>query len=187
MSPESGLSDAEALRRVVAGHLPALGELYDRHAGLAYGLALRITGDASDAEEVVQDVFVHVWRQAGRYDTGRASVAGWVLMLTRSRAIDRLRSRQARPPLNARDLGWTPAVPINQERAVLTSEWLTRVNQELSALPDPQRQAIELAYYEGLTHREMAERLNEPLGTIKTRVRTALQRLRAALTDRREP
>jgi RNA polymerase sigma-70 factor (ECF subfamily) len=122
-----------------------------------------------------------VWRRAEKYDPARATVTGWILMLTRSRAIDRLRSRQARPALAVQDLDWGHQPPDNQEAAVITGEAATRVKAELEALPEPMRKAIELAYYDGLTQSEIAEQLREPLGTVKTRMRSALQRLRATL------
>ena len=173
--------DQEMLRRIAAGESAALGELYDRYGSLSYGLALRIVGNAGDAEEIVQDVFVHVWRQSERYDPARATLAGWILMLTRSRAIDRLRARQARPPLAAHDLDWSHGASENQEVAAITKEAATRVKAELEALPQAMRQAIELAYYDGLTHSEIADRLQEPLGTVKSRLRAALLRLRDTL------
>jgi RNA polymerase sigma-70 factor (ECF subfamily) len=169
------------LRRIAAGESAALGELYDRYASLSYGLALRIVGNAGDAEEVVQDVFLHVWRQSERYDPARATLTGWILMLTRSRAIDRLRARKARPPLDAHDLDWGTGASDNQEVAAITRETATRVQAELEALPPPMRRAIELAYYDGLTHSEIAEQLQEPLGTVKSRLRAALIRLRETL------
>lgn len=174
-------SELQVLQRIAAGESAALGELYDLHGSHAYALALRIVGNSSDAEEVVQDVFLHVWRQAEKYDPGRATVTGWILMLTRSRAIDRLRARRARPALEVRDLDWGHEPAHNQEVAVITQEAATRVKAELDALPDPMRKAVELAYYDGLTHSEIAEQLREPLGTVKTRLRSALIRLRATL------
>ncbi|MGH9221623.1 MAG: sigma-70 family RNA polymerase sigma factor [Vicinamibacterales bacterium] len=173
--------DQDMLRRIAAGESAALGELYDRYGSQSYGLALRIVGNAGDAEEIVQDVFLHVWRQSERYDPARATPIGWILMLTRSRAIDRLRARKSRPPVGPGDLDWGLEPAHNQEMAAITRETATRVKAELDALPDPMRQAVELAYYDGLTHSEIAEQLQEPLGTVKTRLRSALIRLRATL------
>jgi RNA polymerase sigma-70 factor, ECF subfamily len=176
--------DQEMLRRIAAGESAALGELYDRYGSQSFGLALRIVGNAGDAEEIVQDVFLHVWRQAERYDPARATLIGWILMLTRSRAIDRLRARQARPPLAAHDLDWSHGAADNQEVAAITHEAATRLKAELEALPPPMRQAIELAYFDGLTHSEIAEQLQEPLGTVKSRLRAAMIRLRDTLKGR---
>src|SRR5262245_6419453 len=161
------------LRRIAAGDHKALGELYDLFAGLAYGLALRILRDRTEAEDVVQEVFVQMWRQASRYDAGRGSPEAWVCTMTRTRAIDRLRRRAARreEPGDAMPLAaQTPA----------TEETLA-VRKALDGLSEDQRRALELAYYEGLTQSEIADRLGEPLGTVKTRIRTAMIRLREAL------
>jgi RNA polymerase sigma-70 factor, ECF subfamily len=169
------------MQRIAAGETAALAELYDRHGAHAYSLALRIVGDTTDAEEIVQDVFLHVWRRADRYDAGRATITGWILMLTRSRAIDRLRARKARPPLGGKDLDWVGGPSENQEVAAITQQEASRVKAELESLPASMRQAVELAYFDGLTHSEIAAQLREPLGTVKTRLRTALLRLRSSL------
>ena len=181
---QSREADAEAMRRMAAGDGGALAELYDRHGRAMFSLAVRILRDEGDAEEIVQDVFAQAWRQASRYDTTRGAVVAWLLMMTRSRAIDRLRARRGQPPLegdhpsalrNAADT----APPV--DLALLTADDISRVRAALDALPDAQRMAIELAFHEGLTHTEVAERLDQPLGTIKTRIRAGLLRLRAAL------
>ena len=181
---QSREADAEAMRRMAAGDGGALAELYDRHVRALYSLAVRILRDEGDAEEVVQDVFAQAWRQASRYDTTRGAVVAWLLMMTRSRAIDRLRARRGQPPLDGdhpsalRDAADT-APPL--DLALLSADDIARVRAALDALPEAQRMAIELAFHEGLTHIEVAERLEQPLGTIKTRIRTGLLRLRAAL------
>ena len=177
-------ADAEAMRRMAAGDGGALAELYDHHGRAMFSLAVRILRDENDAEEVVQDVFAQAWRQASRYDTTRGAVVAWLLMMTRSRAIDRLRARRGQPPLDGdhpsalRDAADT-APPL--DLALLTADDIARVRAALNALPEAQRMAIELAFHEGLTHTEVAERLEQPLGTIKTRIRVGLLRLRAAL------
>lgn len=162
------------LRRLTAGDHAALGEMYDRYAGLVNGLALRILRNTAEAEEVVQEVFVQIWRQAVRFDPGRGSVEAWISTIARTRALDRMRRRVSRreepgevPPGTAAD---TPK----------TVEALA-VRKALDSLSEDQRKALELAYYEGLTQSEIAERLGEPLGTIKTRIRTAMIRLRDVL------
>ena len=177
-------ADADAMRRMAGGDGSALGELYDRHGRPMFSLAVRILRDEGDAEEIVQDVFAQAWRQASRYDTTRGAVVAWLLMMTRSRAIDRLRARRGQPPLDTdhpfalRDAAdAAPSVDL----ALLTADEISRVRAALGALPDAQRMAIELAFHEGLTHSEVAERLEQPLGTIKTRIRLGLLRLRAAL------
>lgn len=171
---------------MAAGSTDALSRLYDRHAGTVFGLARRILNRLEDAEEVVQDVFTQVWREAGRYEHGRASVAGWVVMLARTRAIDRLRARNARPdqrpatpdvlPLGVASLDRSP------EQVTIAAEDVRDVRAALEALPEAQRTLVELAYYEGLTHSEIATRTGVPLGTVKTRIRTAMAALRSVLT-----
>jgi RNA polymerase sigma-70 factor (ECF subfamily) len=177
-------ADAAAMRRMAAGEGAALAELYDRHARVIFSLAFRVLHDQGDAEEVVQDVFAQAWRQAARYDTTRGVVVAWLLMMTRSRAIDRLRMRRGRPTLQEdspavlRDLpdGTAPA-----DLSLLSVEQVARVRSALEDLPALQRTAIELAFYEGLTHVEIAARLDQPLGTVKTRIRLGLLRLRTAI------
>jgi RNA polymerase sigma-70 factor, ECF subfamily len=180
---EDRLADQAALARMARGDQDGLAELYDRHARPIYSLALRILQDPSDAEDVVQEVFSQAWQQAGRYDPSRGAVAAWLLTVARSRAIDRLRARRARPEnlmderavLNIVDLGQA------QDEQVLSAEQIARVRAALGDLPVLQRVAIELAYYEGLTHAEIAARLEQPLGTVKTRIRLALLKLRDGL------
>ena len=182
---EQPRADRRAVERVSQGDLDALAELYDRHARAVYSLARRIVSDQADAEEVVQDVFTQVWRHSARYDRARASVAGWVLMMTRARAIDRVRARQSRPDTRAGDaaLPNLPAAMVSQESRVITRQHVQALTGAIGTLPDTLRTPIELAYYEGLTHAEIATRLGEPLGTVKTRMRAALTRLRGAMSQ----
>ena len=179
--------DRELVRSAARGSTDALGRLYDRHAGVVYAMARRILAQQEDAEEVVQDVFSQVWRDAARYEAGRASVAGWIVMLARTRAIDRLRSRRARPDSN---VGTDPdAGPVlaaggpSPEQVTVSADDARRVRGALETLPENQRALVELAYYEGLTHSEIAERSGVPLGTVKTRLRTAMATLRGALSS----
>ena len=177
-------ADRAILNRVAGGDPSALAALYDRHGRGVYSLACRIVTDRADAEDVVQEVFTQAWQQASRYDQGRATVTGWLLMMTRARAIDRVRARAARPATsNAPDTS-LPDVPDagpGMEAEAISAESAARLRQALGDLPEAQRRTIELAYYEGLTQTDIAEKLQEPLGTIKTRMRSALQKLRAAL------
>ena len=177
-------ADQRLVKDVAAGSTEALARLYDRHAGTVFGLARRILNRLEDAEEVVQDVFTQIWREAGKYERGRATVAGWVVMLARARAIDRLRSRNARPDQRGADssvmvdvpsTGWSP------EQVTISAEDVREVRGALAELPDVQRSLVELAYYEGLTHSEIATKTGVPLGTVKTRIRTAMATLRGVL------
>jgi RNA polymerase sigma-70 factor (ECF subfamily) len=177
--------DQRALERMTRGEPDALAELYDRHARTMYSLAVRIVRDQSDAEDIVQEVFSQAWRQAGKYDAARGNVAAWLVTLTRSRAIDRLRGRRARPfdaagegqaLLTLPDGGPAP------DLAAASAEEVGQVRSALQSLPLVERTALELAYFEGLTHTEVAARLEMPLGTVKTRIRQGLLRLRAAMT-----
>jgi RNA polymerase sigma-70 factor (ECF subfamily) len=173
-------ADRQEMERLAAGDGSAIGGLYDRHGASVYSLASRILSNRADAEDVVQEVFAQAWTDARRYDPERGAVATWLLVMTRSRAIDRLRSRQT--AVDARGSELDPRDPHpGQEVDVITAEQVERVKKVLGELPVSQRTAIELAYYEGLSQAEIAARLQEPLGTVKTRVRTGLLKLRAAL------
>jgi len=170
------------MTRLAAGDVSVVGSLYDRHARAVFSLAVRVLGNRADAEEIVQDVFAQVWSQAARFDAARGSVGAWVLMMTRSRAIDRLRARRAGGAALAPDSVREPVDPVaTQEESVITGEDVDRMRGAMQDLSASQRTAIELAYYEGLSQSEIAERLQEPLGTVKTRIRSGLLKLRAAL------
>jgi RNA polymerase sigma-70 factor (ECF subfamily) len=184
-SAEDRAADRAAVGRMAAGEAEALGELYDRHARGVYSLALRILQHPADAEDVVQEVFSQAWRQASRYDAARGVVAAWLLTLARSRAIDRLRARRTHVERSIEGAGGFADVAPLPDTEMLSVEQVALVRAALDALPLLQRMAIELAYYEGLTHAEIAERLEQPLGTVKTRIRLALARLRDTLAASR--
>jgi RNA polymerase sigma-70 factor (ECF subfamily) len=176
-------ADHTALERMARGDHDALAELYDRYGRLLYSLALRILRDTGDAEDVVQDVFSQAWRQASRYESTRGNVVAWLMNLTRSRAIDRVRSRRARPQPAAGDVRAIDVPdmtePVDEQLEVSSRAALIRAAvDELSVL---QRVAIELAFYQGLTHVDIAERLELPLGTVKTRIRQGLMKLKDRL------
>jgi len=179
--------DQRALEQLARGDESALAELYDRHARLLYSLALRIVRHQADAEDVLQEVFSQVWRQASRYDASRGSVVGWLVTLTRGRAIDRLRRERVKPDqVRAEDDAREVAdAGMPADLRLVTAEQALQVRAALGALPDNQRVPLELAYFEGLTQAEIAERLVVPLGTVKTRMRQALLRLREALTGQK--
>jgi RNA polymerase sigma-70 factor (ECF subfamily) len=176
-------ADHDALERMARGEHEAAAELYDRHGRLVYSLALRILRDQGDAEDVVQEVFSQAWRQASRYQASRGNVAAWLMNLTRSRAIDRLRSRRARPELMADDARATEMPDLGQpvDEQLAHSGQAAQIRAALEELSLLQRVAIELAFYEGLAHVEIAERLELPLGTVKTRIRQGLLKLKDRL------
>jgi RNA polymerase sigma-70 factor (ECF subfamily) len=175
-------ADRAVLALVTAGQLDALQELYDRYRTMAYSIALRITSDASLAEDVVQDAFLGVWRNASRYIEGRGSVKTWLLSIVHHRAVDAIRRRRPTTELPDREDVPPPALRApdlwNDVAAGLDRAAIARA---LATLSDVQREAIELAYWGGLTQSEIAERTGAPLGTVKSRVRLGLLGLRAAL------
>jgi RNA polymerase sigma-70 factor (ECF subfamily) len=174
-------ADLRLVGRLASGDVDAAAELYDRHSGKVLGLARRILRDDGDAEDVVQEVFSQAWRTATRYAAGRGTVAGWLLMIARARAIDRLRARRARPDFTAEPLVEVPSETVPLTDQLVAAEQAARVREALTSLPPEQRIALELAYFEGLTQSEIAERLTTPLGTVKTRMRAALAALRRSL------
>jgi RNA polymerase sigma-70 factor (ECF subfamily) len=160
----------------------ALAALYDRYGGLVFTLALRVVGDRALAEEVMQDVFLRCWHGLEQYDASRGRLSGWLLGITRNRAIDVLRGRQHQARLREAEPlpeegQLEPRSPDRAEDVVLYAT----VGQALAELSEPQREAIELAYYGGLTQAEVAAQLGQPLGTVKTRIRDGLRRLRDLL------
>jgi RNA polymerase sigma-70 factor (ECF subfamily) len=177
--------DADLVRAVGQGQEPALAELYDRYAPLLAGLAQRILARREDAEEVVQEVFTHLWRQAASYDPTRSSVSTWLVLIARSRAIDRLRSGRARERALEAAQGEDPPLHTSPQGAgaVLSSERRRRVRDELERLPPEQREVLAMAFYGGMTQSEIAAATGIPLGTVKTRTLLAMKKLRAALRD----
>lgn len=179
------LPDAALVRQLVERQPEALSELYSRHAPMLLALARRILGAVPDGEEVLQEVFVHVWNQAASYDSSRSSVSTWLVLLTRSRAIDRLRNRKVveRAHESSRSSGGPEHASPEGPEAVLIHERRERVRRELEKLPPEQRQVLEMAFYEGLSQSEIAARADLPLGTVKTRTLLAMKKLRGALRD----
>jgi RNA polymerase sigma-70 factor (ECF subfamily) len=175
-------ADREVLERVAAGDLNALENLYDKYRTMAYSIALRITGDPGSAEDVVQDAFLGAWRNAGRYAESRASVKTWLLAIVHHRAVDAVRRRRPTTELPEREDVPPPVLTLPD----IWQEVAGHLDQEavqgaLRTLSDVQREAIELAYYGGLTQQEIAARTNTPLGTVKSRMRLGLLAMRRAL------
>jgi RNA polymerase sigma-70 factor (ECF subfamily) len=181
-------ADAALIKRMALGDESAVGPLYDRYGQVLYALAYRIVALQADAEEVVAEAFAQAWREAGKFEAGRGSVGAWLATIARSRALDLVRARSRRIRITDTaaqsepdgSLGMSRSQPDPATQAE-TAERRRQVAAALGTLADPQRQAIELAYFEGLSHSEIAERLQEPLGTIKTRVRLGMQKLRDVL------
>jgi len=171
--------EAELLVRVAAGEERALAALYDRVSAAAYGLALRITGDTAAAEDVVQEALLRVWRRADRYEPARGAARAWLLRLVRNAAIDQVRARGARGRAEEGAAAEDVAAPERPDEALLRFERGRRVRAALDELPREQRRVIEIAYFEGLSHSEIAAREGAPLGTVKTRIRDGVLRLRA--------
>lgn len=172
------LHDSELARRVAAKDRAAFLALYDRYAGRVYGLCLRVLREPGAAEEVSQESFLKLWVRAGQFDPRRGALLSWLLTIARRTALDRLRREARRPALqdqaDADDIFRHIPDPATQSEE---ARWGT-LRMALQQLPAAQRAAIELAYYQGLSHREIAEHLEVPLGTVKTRLRLGMQRLR---------
>lgn len=179
-------SDAELVRRVSLGDTAALEELYSRYARVVYSFAVRIVHDAPLAEEILQEVFVRTWRQADRFQRSRGNFASWLLSITHNLAIDEIRKRQRRPQRSdATDISDTLYGLIdeatNVEEAAQTRVLRERIRIAMETLPDGQRVAIEMAFFGGYSQREISSQLDVPLGTIKTRMRLGLKKLKDQL------
>lgn len=183
----STVDDASLVEAMARGDERAATSLYDRHGAVMYGLSLRMVGEPADAEEVVLDAFAQAWRDAVRFDASRGSVLGWLTTIVRTRALDAIRARGRRAKMvesaavrldEPAAMGTGTPAP---DRAVEDAERSVAVSSALQSLPELQRRAIELAFFEGLTHQEVAERLREPLGTVKTRIRLGMLKLRDML------
>ncbi len=181
------LDDAELMALIARAHPDALSELYDRYHRLVFSLALNVVADYATAEEITLDVFARLWEKAETYRPDQAKVTTWLLSMTRHRSIDMLRQRQARPEQNT--LSWAnlsattnPGLNSLEEVVELTAR-RERVRAAVAQLPTDQKQVLALAYFRGYTHRQIAEMLQQPLGTVKTRLRSAMQKLRQILQD----
>ncbi|HET7839331.1 MAG TPA: sigma-70 family RNA polymerase sigma factor [Rectinemataceae bacterium] len=187
MTQKDEREDLALLRRIADSESGALRALYQKYGSLVYGIALRVTGDGAVAEEVAQDVFMNAWRSASTYRPELGAVATWLGRIARNRAVDALRSQRARGSL-ARD-DWTEAAEQEDPRSRGPEEETARsirageVREAVAALPEPQRQALSLAFFRGLSHSEIAAALSLPLGTVKSRIRDAMRSLRGRLGE----
>ncbi|WP_322512747.1 RNA polymerase sigma factor [Chloroflexus sp.] len=177
------LSDEALMELVASGDSAALAQLYDRHARVVYGLALRMLGAAEPAEEVVQETFWRIWKRAATFQANSAFLP-WMFGIARNLCIDELRRRQVRPIATGNHEDLLAALPDQQqnvEQSTIEIERRRLITNALADLPADQREVIELAYFSGLSQREIADHLQSPLGTIKTRIRLGLQKLKQAL------
>ena len=179
------VDDVRLMRLIGQEQSGALHELYDRYNRLVFSVALAIVGDRGIAEEITLDVFVQVWKRAGTYQPDRAKVSTWLIAITRNHAIDILRWRKSRP--EADSLNWdgislqNGPTAHNLEEHVEQTMQRDRVHRALSQLPPDQRESLVMAYFKGYTQSQIAEALGQPLGTIKTRIRLGMQKLRKLL------
>ena len=180
--------DEELIDRMAHRDAEAVRVLYQRYGRMVYGLAVQVTGDAAAAEEVCQDVFMRVWEKSGTYRADRGTVVTWLARITRNRAIDVLRSQRSRGislPASEDEAAGLPGTDREDPGDLLWQSFRERdVREAVAALPPDQRHALSLAFFKGLTHREIAEALGEPLGTVKTRIRDAMVKLRSTLGSR---
>jgi len=170
-------SDVSLIAAIRSADQSAMAALYDRYSSIVYAVALRVLQDTGAAEDVLQDIFMQLWRNPGSFDASRGNMAAWLAVITRHRAIDALRRR--RPENDIADV--VVSVETDFAGAADRTRAMDRVRGALQTMPVPQRSALEMAYFEGLTHNEIAEKTGEPLGTIKTRIRTGLLSLRKVL------
>jgi RNA polymerase sigma-70 factor (ECF subfamily) len=173
------ISDWSLLERVVQKDEAALSALYDRYSGLVYSEAKRILRDTGAAEEILQDLFYQVWRTAEKFDAARGSLAGWLVVAARNRAISKLRRKSGKTEeLNENGVRLRTSLESSTTQHLL----LDKVRAVMGSLPEGQREALEYAYFEGMTHIEIAEKTGQPLGTIKTRIRSAMETLKKVLS-----
>lgn len=188
--------DTELIVRVANGDQAALATLYDRYGRAVYSFSLRIVGDAQVAEEILQEVFVRAWQQGGSFQSSRGTLITWLLSITHNLSIDEVRRRKRRPQKAESEepesiLATLPDDALDVEEEVWLSSLRVSIQDALQQLPAAQREAIELAYFQGLTQREIADVLGEPLGTIKTRMRLGMMKLKdqlgPAVSEQAEP
>jgi RNA polymerase sigma-70 factor (ECF subfamily) len=186
--PPDLFADEVLMVRIARQDQAALSDLYDRYVRILFGMAYKILNSREEAEEVVLDVFSQVWRTAANYDPGRSRVDSWLFLITRSRSVDRLRTlKRASRPLTAYEqtVREVPPWSASPEEVLLLRERRDQVIASLNALPPEQQQVLELAYFSNLTQAEIASRLNIPVGTVKTRIRLGIAKLREAFRDGR--
>jgi RNA polymerase sigma-70 factor (ECF subfamily) len=175
VQPDSG--DSKLITGIRAGDESAMAQVYDRYSQIVYSVALRVLGDTGSAEDVMQEIFMQLWRNPQSFDGNRGSLGAWLAVIARHRAIDQLRKRK--PETDFEDV--VVSVQADLESETDKSIFLAKVRGLLGEMPADQRKALELAFFEGLTHSEVAQKMGEPLGTVKTRIRAGLIAMRKAL------
>jgi len=177
--PRAVPPDAILVSAIASGDESAMGQLYDRYSPIVYSIALRVLGDAGMAEDLLQEIFMQLWRNPAAFDSNRGAMAPWLAAITRNRAIDWLRKRRPETPVADVALSIEPDLAYKAEIA----QSVGKIRSMLDNMPVTQRSVLEMAYFEGLTHSEIAAKTGQPLGTIKTRIRSGLLALRTALTQ----
>jgi RNA polymerase sigma-70 factor (ECF subfamily) len=177
------VSDTQLVTSIARGNEMALAEVYRRHGGAVYGLARRVLINASEAEDVTQDIFLRLWKQPDRFDPARGSLRAFLLAQSHSRAVDAVRSLTARRRRETTDAQRTASAGYDMQHEFWDLALADQIAQALGTLPAEERQAIELAYFSGHTYVEVAELLKQPEGTVKSRIRNGMRRMRALLTE----
>jgi RNA polymerase sigma-70 factor, ECF subfamily len=170
-------TDADLTSAIRSGDQNAMAMVYDRYSSIVYAVALRVLADTGAAEDVLQEVFMQLWRNPGTFDSKRGSLGAWLAVITRNRAIDLLRKRHPETDIEDVIISVEPDLASDAERSRL----VTKIRAALSGMPQAQRSALEMAFFEGLSHTEIAAKTGDPLGTIKTRIRGGLLVLRKSL------
>ena len=170
-------NDGALIAAIHSGNQDAMAQLYARYSSVVYAVALRVLGDPAAAEDVLQEVFMQLWRSPGSFDSGRGNLAPWLAVIARNRAVDVLRKRRPQTEISETIVSVEPDLASDTDR----SRAMEKVRAALKDMPATQRSSLEMAYFEGYSHSEISEKTGEPLGTIKTRIRTGLMLLRKAV------
>ncbi len=179
-SQNQGLNDGALISAIRSGNQDAMAQLYDRYSAVVYSVALRVLGDTGAAEDILQEIFMQLWRNPGSFDAGRGNLAPWLAVIARNRAVDLLRKRRPQTEISETIVSVESDLAAEMDRGRITE----KVRGVLKEMPAPQRKALEMAYFEGYSHSEISEKTGEPLGTIKTRIRSGLILLRKAVEAR---